>query len=243
MIAAAFRTAAAVLALIGALSLESAKAAPSDLNSVNVTIRILPYAQFSIPPASGFILRVRPLACPPLPALLPASLRHRWALQCYLLPGWQPWPPVVPARLPFAVEGNARVQVSVLPGSFLRTYGGRYLGRATRTGVEALGYHAIVHFPVATPIYHWVADWLGWDDWRQWNGWAGYGYLPIWSRIAHLPGTNGGGTPPLAADLSARGNRAYGVIYAVARRSWTASGTFATPGDYQGSVVITVTAE
>ena len=106
-----------------------------------------------------------------------------------------------------------------------------------------LGYHAVVHFPAPAPAYRWAHDWDGWDEWHHWNGWPGFGRLPPWSRIAHLPGTDGDGTPPLQDDLAERHFKAHGVVYAVARRSWTPTGAYAAPGDYYGAIIITVTAE
>ncbi len=237
----ALKTALAVLALVGTLLSGGSSAAPPGRDTVRVTLRVLPVAELSVPQGSSFVLTVRPLACPPFPPMLPTRLRSMPAFQCARLPGWQPWPPVRPARLPFVVTGNAVVRVSALPTSFLWISTGQYLGRATRQGGAAIGYNAIMHFPAPRFDYHWLLDWPDRDDWQR--GWAGYGPLPYWSQTAILPGTNGVGTPALVSNLYARGNRAYGVIYAVARRNWTASGALAAPGDYYGSIVITVTAE
>lgn len=240
----AFKFFAAVVAIASICSATaSVRADPIDQDEVRVTIQVLPYAEFSAPGAGGFKLTVKPLSCPPLPRLLPMLMRKLWALHCHLLPGWYAWPPVAPARLPFTVQGNAMVQVSVAPDSFLRSASGRYLGRAEMGNGAPLGYHALVHFPAPSASYQWVHDWDGWDDWHLWHGWAGFGRLPFWSRIAHLPGTDGDGTLPLKADLAERHFKANGVIYAVARRSWTPSGAYAAPGDYYGAIIITVTAE
>jgi len=151
-------------------------------------------------------------------------------------------PPIVPVRIPFVVTGNALAVVSARPDAFLRIWSGRYLGKAVQPAHGALGYHLILHFPAPDAFYHWQFGWNGGDNWNGWNNWNGYGHLPPWSQIAQLPGTDGAGTPPLTANLVSRGGTAYGVIYLVAENDWTAHGDDADPGNYYGSIDVTVTA-
>lgn len=218
-------------------------AAERSQATVTVSIAVQSYAELTFPNGSDFILTVRPQFCPQAPRALRVLLNHLRLALCSHLFGAHLMPPVVPARVPFAVDGNADVQVSVQPDEFLRIHTSRYLGQARQSDGATLGYHVVMHFPAPSRGYHWVAKWLGWDEWQRWNGWQGFGDLPIWSRIAHLPRLIDTGTAPLAASLPTLGNHANGVVYAVARNTWTANGTPARPGDYHGSVFITVTAQ
>ncbi len=197
--------------------------------SAPVTIRIEPIAEISLPQGNQFALVVTPPVC-----LLPL-----FSWQSCWLPVWLP---ILPVRIPFSVKGNASAAVSATPAGFLRIYSGRYLGKAARSNGATLGYHVITHFPVLDPSYHWTGDWTGWSDWSLWNNWPGYGLLPIWSHVSQLPGLNGAGTPPLAANLVDRHGIAYGVVYAVAARNWTTTGASADSGNYYGTIEITVTA-
>lgn len=218
-------------------------AAPvQDTAGVEVTLKVEPVASVSLPQGSNFLLRVEPLSCPPMPIFVPRPLRRLWHLVCwtYLVDSW---PPVRPVRIPFSIEGNAHVTAAVRPSAFLRIAGNHYLGRAARTGGATLGYHIVTHFPAPSRQYQWVADWMGWDNWALWRTWAGYGLLPVWSHVAQLPGQDGVGTSALPANLPGLGNEAFGVIYVVARRGWTTNGSDAAPGDYLGSIVITITSE
>jgi hypothetical protein len=229
--------------LAGLIALSATPALPDQRVEVPITLRVLPYAEFSAPPDSSFLLRVEPLACPAIPSWVSRTLRSLWNLSCWTVPGLDAWPPIKPVRIPFSVEGNATVSVSMRPDGFLRAAFGRYLGKAVRSGGATLGYHAVAHFPAPSLTYRWVSEWPGWDEWGRWLRWTGFGSLPAWSQLAHLPGLDGAGSPPLTADLTAQANQAFGVVYVVARRSWTTTGSWAAPGDYYGNITITVTAE
>jgi hypothetical protein len=234
----------AILAF-GALLLWSAGVHAGNVahHQVDVTIVVQPYASVSVPGNGTFKLTVPPIVCPVIPPAALPALRNAWGGGCPMLPGWSPWPAVQSARIPFTVRGNGVVRVTVTPDRFMRPSFGRQLGLASKSNGAALGYHAIVHFPTPSPDYRWALAWEGWDDWSLWRTWNGFGWLPAWSFVSHLPGTFGGTSPPLVADLTRRQSKADGVIYAVSRQSWTPSGAYAEPGDYYGTVTITVTAE
>lgn len=169
--------------------------------------------------------------------------RRKWFNRCKSWLSSAYWPVIRPVRIPFTVRGNASASVTVTPEEFLQTKSGSWLGRAGGPAYRSLGYDAIVHFPVSSSSYRWLTDWEYWDDWDNWSDWRGFGTLPWWSRWTRLPRDTASGTPPLPANLPELGNRAFGVIYAVARRHWTPDGSAAPPGLYHGSVLITVTAD
>lgn len=168
---------------------------------------------------------------------------HGWYDRCKRwLSDWY-WPVVRPLRIPFVVFGNALASVSVKPHQFMRIKGGRYLGRATGAGGRTLGYDTIVHFPAPRRDYHWLSGWDFYDDWDRWRRWDGFGWLPRWSKWAKLPGVNGAGTPLLTTNMLHRGGDAHGVVYIVSRRDFTSDGRKAKPGDYAGTILITVVAD
>jgi hypothetical protein len=137
-----------------------------------------------------------------------------------------------PVRIPFTVRGNAQAAVSALPGAFLQIAEGHWLGAALGPdgGTGRLGYDVVVQFPVPSP-----------DD-AGLPGHGGFGTWPDRDNLASLPGTDGAGTPPLAADMSAQDFEAYGTIHIVARRFWTHDGSDAAAGNYAGAVEVTVVA-
>jgi hypothetical protein len=63
-----------------------------------------------------------------------------------------------------------------------------------------------------------------------------------WNGFAMLPGQNGVGTPALTANVSLRRRGVPGMIYIVSRHHWTVDGHYATPGEYRGTVEVTLTA-
>ena len=208
--------------------------------TVSVGITVASFARIEMPEGSQLLFTV-PESCPQPPAGPPGKQRGFENAACH-----KPWllgPELHSVRLPFTVSGNTKVQVSIVPDHFLRIKTNRYLGRALSAKGQQIGYHAVVQFPVPAPDYRWSRDWLDTPAWWNGRGWAGFGDLPHWSGIAHMPGKVASGTPPLPADLAARDNMAFGVIYAVSRRDWTADGRDAEPGTYAGTVTIIVIAE
>ena len=175
--------------------------------------------------------------------------RHDWYERCKRwLSDWY-WPVIKPVRIPFKVTGNAIASVQVKPHQTLRIKTGRYLGKATY-GTNYLGYDTIVHFPAPKSDYYWQSGWEFYDDWLDWRRWSGFGSMPSWSKWAKLPAiTNGANigntlvTPPLTANMVQRGGKAYGVVYIVSRRDFTTDGKKARPGNYTGTIVLTVTAD
>jgi hypothetical protein len=168
---------------------------------------------------------------------------HGWYNRCKRwLSDWY-WPVIRPVRIPFTVTGNALASVSVKPHQFLKIKSGKYLGKATGPGGRTLGYDTIVHFPAPKWNYYWLSGWDFYDDWHGWRRWAGFGSLPNWSRWAKLPGTNNTGTPSLTTNMVQRGGKAHGVVYIVSRRDFTTDGKKAKPGDYAGTIVLTVVAD
>jgi hypothetical protein len=61
------------------------------------------------------------------------------------------------------------------------------------------------------------------------------------SQRATLPRTDRVGTAPLTANLR-KGRRANGAVFLTANAGWTADGELAAPGNYVGTVVLTVAA-
>ena len=228
----------AIASLLGAVPILAA----NDHATVDVTINVRPYAVLQTPQGSGFTLTVPEPYCPP-PAAYYGAVDHRLPSNCRNFPVFEPASAIVPERIPFVVEGNVEVTASVIPNAFLRISGGRYLGRAVRSNGASLGYDVVTIFPAPSLRYEWIGDWTGWNGWSFWNSWSGFGLLPVWSHTADLPGQNGRGTPPLLARLPALGGKAFGVIYIVARRDWTSNGADATPGNYRGNVIITITSD
>jgi hypothetical protein len=167
-----------------------------------------------------------------------------------------PDPVIQPVSIPFKVVGNARASLSATPNRFMRLSSGLFFGEAlgwmgdrhrNQSGhghshhgngdgnghgsgePGRLGYNIIVQFPIWS---WWYARLDGWD-----------GYSPrSRSGYASLPGLDGLGTPPLTVDMSRDRQAAYGVIHIVSRRNWTADGKNAGPGDYYGSVTVTLVA-
>lgn len=160
----------------------------------------------------------------------------RWLSEWY-------WPVIKPVRIPFTVTGNAIAEVSVRPHQFIKIKSGKYLGKATGPSNRTIGYDTIVHFPAPKSNYFWLSGWDFYDDWHDWRRWAGFGSLPSWSKWAKLPGTNNTGTPFLGANMVQRGGTAQGVVYIVSRRDFTTDGKKAKPGDYAGTIVLTVVAD
>lgn len=164
---------------------------------------------------------------------------------------------IEPVLIGFKIRGNAQASISVRPDDFMRVYRGPYLGEATRQGGDdrhrnqhgnghsnhgnghgnghgqggggALGYNAIVQFPI--------------HDWRHARqpSWQGYA-TNVPNGFASLPGQNGVGTPPLSADAAGRRHGLFGMIYVVAKQNWTIDGDDAAPGRYAGTLEVTVTA-
>lgn len=137
---------------------------------------------------------------------------------------------VLPAVIPFRVRGNAMASVSAAPDQFMPTQFGTYLGRAHGLGSHAspsLGYQVIVRFPVPSWLYDRTS-------------------VPLWLSIrdhtAILPETLNVGTPPLDADLRQGTDGVLGLIGIFARRNWSPTGAPVNPGFYEGTVVLTVTA-
>lgn len=138
---------------------------------------------------------------------------------------------ITPVRIGFTVRGNALASVSVAPDAFMRVADGSLLGEAHKQarGSDGLGYNVVIQFPVPSPSYSGLP------------GRGGFGSWPRRPDIAHLTGREEG-TPALSVDMSDRGGIAYGTIHIVARHDWTPSGRNATPGDYTGSVEVTLVA-
>jgi hypothetical protein len=231
----------AALAFCTALAGSARGQTTIDSDVVQVEIKVQPFAEFEVPNNGGFKIVVEPQKqCPPFPSHAPRALKALWIIFCWDYLGLREWPLIKPVRIPFSVTGNTDVTMSMAPSQFLKIKTSRWMGKATRIGGATIGYHGIVHFPVPAASYGWLLEWLEWDDFRLWINWPGFGRLPAWSLLAHLPGLNNTGTPPLIGHLPLLGNKAWGVIYIVAKRDWTASGQNATPGDYLGNVVITI---
>ena len=230
-----------------ALGAGAVRAQPSASASVAVSITVEPIAQVEFPSGTDFIIRVPDRDRCHLPRG-PHHDQHRdyrspWDRDCwYGRFGWW-WPAIVPVRIPFTISGNALASVSVAPSAFLRIPHNRYLGRAVGPHGRLLAYDIVVHFPAPERTYRWLADWMDWDDWDDWRHWRGFGFLPRLSTYAMLPGRDGAGTPPLTADMVRLHGHAYGVIYVVARRTWTPDGRPAEPGAYAGRLEVTVTAD
>lgn len=138
---------------------------------------------------------------------------------------------IQPVRIPFTVKGNATASVSAAPGAFLFVDDeARHLGEAQGSD-GALGYDVVVAFPVASANHAGLP------------GRGGFGSFPNRDGIERLPGEDGVGTVELTADMPAEDYEAHGVMHVVARRDWTLDGEAAAPGDYDGGVQVTVTAD
>ena len=239
----------ATAALIAALALWGlpARAQPSASASVSVTITVEPIAQVEFPSGTDFIIRVPGRDRCHVPNGYRwdghKSYHSEWDNDCWIGHGTWWWPVILPVRIPFTVTGNALASVSAAPSAFLRIPHNRYYGRAVGPHGAPLGYDVVVHFPAPERDYRWLPDWSDWDNWDDWGHWRGFGFLPHWSKYARLSGDDGAGTPPLTADMVSLHGSAYGVIYVVARRTWTPDGRPAEPGAYAGRLEVTVTAD
>ena len=239
----------AITALFAGLALWGglARAQPSASASVSVTITVEPIAEIEFPSGLDFIIHVLDRDRCQVPRGYRwdghRGYRSPWDDDCWFgHKDW--WWPVIPTvRIPFTVTGNALASVSVAPSAFLRIPRNRYLGGAVGPHGKLLGYDTVVHFPAPARDYRWLSDWADWENWDDWGHWHGFGNLPRWSTFARLPGGNGAGTPPLTADIVTFHGHAYGVIYLVARRTWTPDGRPAEPGAYAGRLEVTVTAD
>lgn len=214
-----------------------------DSTSVDVQVVVDPIAQIDFPEGPGFVLHV--------PDRVRCDRRndrrqsgHRPSREeddkCRRGKEAWWWPAIPPVWLPFTVKGNALATVSVSPDRFQRLRNGRYLGRAVDGRGRKLGYNIIVEFPATGVDRHWPA---GRDDRESRHGRHVDGPWSWRSRTATLPGRDGVGTRELTADMVRRRGQTTGVIYLVAERTWTPSGRPAEPGDYRGTVRITLTAE
>jgi hypothetical protein len=100
------------------------------------------------------------------------------------------------------------------------------------SGPKALGYNAIVRFPVTSWAQLVPPNWTGYAT--NYNGTNG---------LASLPGQNNVGTRPLTGNVAGQQHGRLGVIFIVSKRNWTANGKDAEPGKYRGTLVVTVTAD
>jgi hypothetical protein len=123
--------------------------------------------------------------------------------------------------VPFEVTGNATASISAAPHQFMFIphvgSSGAWMGKATQGG-EDLGYRLQVEFP---------------DE-----GVAGSSI-----QVGQLPGSSPDGTTPLTVDLTLTGGMRAGIIHLIANKTWTLDGGIPLPGLYEGTIVLTLTAD
>lgn len=118
-----------------------------------------------------------------------------------------------PGTVRFRVTGNAKATLTATPAEFVYIpYEGSYMGKAI-LGASVLGYKVYVLFPSTG----------------------------IGQQTAGLPGTNGGGTPPLTVNLA--GGTRQGELRMDASHLWTPNGEMPALGLHVGEVILTLTAE
>ena len=224
----------AVLALWGL----PARAQPSASASVSVTITVEPIAQVEFPSGLDFIIHVPDRDRCHVPRGYPLGRAQGLPLRMGQRLLVRPQDMVVAGYPPRAHSLHGHRQCAGLRQRRAERVPAHPLQPLSRPGRRSawrlLGYDIVVHFPAPERDYHWLPGWADWNNWGDWRGWHGFGYLPRWSRFAMLPGVDGEGTPPLTADMVDLHGSAYGVIYVVARRTWTPDGRPAEPGAYAG---------
>lgn len=144
---------------------------------------------------------------------------------------------IQPVRIPFTVTTNAVAYVSARAVNFVQVMDEadtRFLGEALGPNGDSdeLGYDIVIQFPVPSANYSGLPGRGGFS--RDLAGREG---------VATLPGTGVVETPALFADSADTGQQIHGVLHIVSRQHWTPNGELAAPGDYRGSVEITVGAK
>lgn len=123
--------------------------------------------------------------------------------------------------VPFEVSGNATASISAAPHEFMFIphvgSSGAWMGKATQGG-EDLGYRLQVEFP---------------DE----------GVVGSNIQVGQLPGTSPDGTTPLEVDLTLTGGMRAGIIHLIANKAWTLDGGIPLPGLYEGTIILTLTAD
>ena len=113
----------------------------------------------------------------------------------------------------FKIRGNAMATLEAKPDEFINI-GGEWMGKADRPAGGSLGYRLLLKFPSSPPV-----------------------------QSASLPGTNNTGTRPiLHVNMATNGGMVNGELHMEASESWSQTG-LPLPGIYEGSVIITLTAE
>lgn len=141
---------------------------------------------------------------------------------------------IQPVRIPFTVTTNAVAYVSARAANFVEVMDEadtRFLGEALgpNGASDELGYDIVMQFPVPSANYSGLPG----------RGGFSRGFAER-EGVATLPGTEVVETPALFAEPSDTDQQIHGVLHIVSRQHWTPNGELASPGDYRGSVEITV---